>query len=292
MSGKSIVKPTRQPHYGSVTNGMSFQEAFELAEQKPIVQYYTQGNRAPFLVKAAISKKGSHKGQQVLIFLTDRQERARAYECCWGHITNCNRTYIDCYTASISKENLESSSKKYDIFRHRHNLLVWAAARATQRRFTTVDNLRDALQNSGLVEFVNDHVSSEIDPATFAKRHGEWCHKIIKTLEDLGLADVTFGRAAKLVAVYIKSMVVVGPYSKTRLARFVYPPIDRIILQNLSRLEYLPPDTIRTFRATNWTSLNHDQYNGLIRLIKESLPNLDPFWQLEKYWTVIQNTYD
>ncbi len=285
MANKSIVKPTRPPHYGSITNRISFQEAFDLAQRKPMVEYYTGGNSTPFIVKAAITKTGNHRNQKVLIFLTDKQERARAYECCWGYKTNCNRTYIDCYTASISKEKLDSNSTNYDIFRHRHNFSVWAAARATQRRFTTatVDKLRDALQNSGLVEFVRDHVSSEIDATTFSKRHAEWCNKIIEALEDSGVKDVTFGRAAKLVAVYIKSMVVVGPYSETILARVAHPPIDRIILQNLSRLENMPPDTRKTFRTTKWTSLTHNEYSDLIRLIKDSVPNLDPFWRLEEH---------
>lgn len=174
----------------------------------------------------------------------------------------------------------------YDIFRHRHNFSVWAAARATQRGFTTVDKLRDALQNSGLVEFVRDNASFEIDAATFATRHAEWCNKIIEILKVSGVANVTFGRAAKLVAVYIKSMVVVGPHAQTSLARVAHPPIDWILLRNLSRLEKLPRDAKRVFRTTNWTDLDRDGYYALIRLIQDSMPGLDPFWRLEEYWTV------
>jgi hypothetical protein len=288
MAEISIVKPTRQPHYGAVTNRVSFQEAFELVEGNPMAEYYTKGNWTPFIIKAAITKRGNYKGQRVLIFLTNNQERARAYECCWGHITNCNRTYIDCYTVSIPKEKLDLTLINYDIFRHRHNFAVWAGARATQRGFTNAktSKLRDSLQDSGLIEFVREHVSSEIDAATFAKLHEEWCNKIIKTLNDLGVIGVTFGRAAKLVAVYIKSMVVVGPYSQTSLARVAHPPIDDNILKNISRLENLPRDTKKIFRTTKWTSLSRDGYYDLIRMIQDSVPNLDPFWRLEEHWTV------
>jgi len=34
----------------------------------------------------------------------------------------------------------------YDLAEHRHRFAVWAAARAAQRGFTTVKNLRAALQ--------------------------------------------------------------------------------------------------------------------------------------------------
>ncbi len=37
-----------------------------------------------------------------MIFKSDGQERARAYECCCGHVTNCNRTHIDMYTEAIT----------------------------------------------------------------------------------------------------------------------------------------------------------------------------------------------
>ncbi len=101
MSEQSVVKTTLPAHHGSVKNRIPFQVAFEIGQQNPDDEYYTQGNNTPFSVKAAITTKGVHKGEPVLRFLTNGQEQARAYSCCWGHVTNCNRTYIDCYTASL-----------------------------------------------------------------------------------------------------------------------------------------------------------------------------------------------
>jgi hypothetical protein len=37
-------------------------------------------------------------------------------------------------------------SSQYTIDIHRHNFAVWAAARAAQRGFTTVENLKAALE--------------------------------------------------------------------------------------------------------------------------------------------------
>lgn len=177
----------------------------------------------------------------------------------------------------------------YDLFQHRHNFSVWAAARASQRGFTTVDKHRDALEQCGLVEYIRDHVSCEMDQASFAKRHREWCESIVNFLEDAGIQKVTFGRAAKLVAIYIKSMVVVGPHSNTSFARVAHPPIDRILLQKLARISKLPRKARKTFRTTNWTHLDRNHYYALIKDIRKSVRKLDPFWRLERYWTVTQS---
>ncbi len=40
----------------------------------------------------------------------------------------------------------------YDLFVHRHNFAIWAAARAAQRKAAnaTVQNLKDSLESSGI----------------------------------------------------------------------------------------------------------------------------------------------
>jgi len=191
-----------------------------------------------------------------------------------------------------SAESPERGNVEYDIFRHRHNFSVWAAARATQRRFATVGKLRHALELSGIVEFVRDHACTPIDAKRFATLHADWCSKVMTDLKGSGVSNVTFGRAAKLVAVYLKAMVVVGPDSQCSFARVAHPPIDRMLLQNLARLDGLPRDAKLIFRTTNWTELSRHGYDSLIRLIQESVPDLDPFWRLEEYWTVTQDRDD
>ncbi len=67
---------------------------------------------------------------------------------------------------------------------------------------------------------------------------------------------MTFGRAAKLVAVYLKAMVVVGQIVQTTLARVAHPPIDRMLLRNLARLGGPLRDAKLVFSMTNWTKLS------------------------------------
>ncbi|OGW43751.1 MAG: hypothetical protein A2Y66_00035 [Nitrospirae bacterium RBG_13_41_22] len=97
-----IKKPTRPPHFGKCENKMSFDEAYEFILHNTDKTFYSTGNQTPFLARSAICIKGSHKNKRVIRFFTKGTEKARAYSCCWGHITNCNRTYIDCFTAALN----------------------------------------------------------------------------------------------------------------------------------------------------------------------------------------------
>lgn len=96
-----IVKPTKPAHYGELRNRFTFEEAYEYIMEEPDREYRTTGNQTPFIAVASRAVKGQHKGTKVIIFKTEGKEKARSHPCCWGHLTNCNRTYIDCYTKAI-----------------------------------------------------------------------------------------------------------------------------------------------------------------------------------------------
>ncbi|CAK7069707.1 MAG: hypothetical protein KER_03053 [Kerstersia gyiorum] len=93
-------RPTVSPHHGNLTPTMSFNDAYGAAQRNPATVYNTSAGR-PYTLHAALAKRGEHKGQRVIRFMRNEKESARAYECCWGHVTNCNRTYIDSYTSSL-----------------------------------------------------------------------------------------------------------------------------------------------------------------------------------------------
>ena len=96
-----VVKPTRELHFGNVKNRLSFEDAFEFLTKNPGREYKTSGNQATFIAVASRTTKGRHKGEYVIVFKSEGKEMARSYPCCWGHRTNCNRTYIDCYTSVL-----------------------------------------------------------------------------------------------------------------------------------------------------------------------------------------------
>ena len=174
----------------------------------------------------------------------------------------------------------------YDLFERRHRFAVWAAARAAQRGFATVEDLRDALEATNLRQFVTDSSSLNIDAAAFEVQHRSWCRSIADNLSEKGVANATFGRAAKLVAVYLKSMIVLGPHAGSALATIVHPPIDRILLQNLGMSAETQSEHKKAWLTASWTLLDEASYYSLLSQLRTVLGRSDPWWLLERHWTV------
>src|SRR5579884_4153845 len=128
-----------------------------------------------------------------------------------------------------------TTRRAYDLVEHRHRFSVWAAARAAQRKLkgATVDVLRDALEQSGVVAFINAPFPA-LTEQSFDEQHRALCRSIVHYLASRGVT-ASFGRAAKLVAVYLKGTVVLDSNANPTLARLVHPPIDAILLRNCSR---------------------------------------------------------
>ena len=174
----------------------------------------------------------------------------------------------------------------YTEFRHQHNFSVWAGARAAQRGFTNVELLRDALEQCGVTEFSKNLnlITCVVD---FDRKHREWCNSICDYLNEKGVQNVTYGRAAKLIAVYLKSIIVL-PNIHTPQAGFIHPPIDRILLQNLSQLSAVSQEDSKLLKNTNWTELDESNYYNVLRIIC-SITVAEPNWKIEEFWTITNN---
>ena len=173
---------------------------------------------------------------------------------------------------------------RYDLFEHRHRFAVWAAARAAQRGLTDVATLQRALEACGVQEFVRSRRNLRSSAQAFERHHRRWCSRIVTFLRRRGIAGATYGRAAKLVAIYLKSMVVLGPDSDSPLGRVIHPPIDRRLLTNL--LSMAPKhEHLRRWRQTAWTKLDAEHYYALIADLRKAIPAGQPFWTLEQHWT-------
>ncbi len=168
-------------------------------------------------------------------------------------------------------------------FNYRHDFAVWAGARASQRGFTTVKLLRDAIEHSKVKEFSrNPEIVTTREE--FDELHLDWCEGICEFLESQNVKGVTFGRAAKLVAVYLKAMVVI-PQTCSIQAEFIHPPIDRILLRNLSKIDSIPAEHRRIYRDANWTNFSRESYLTVLDAIRLFLDG-KPLWQIEEHWSV------
>src|SRR6267378_6419581 len=109
----------------------------------------------------------------------------------------------------------------YAIQTHRHRFALWAAARAAQRGLSGGRNevLADALEASGIQKVVDD--GERVWPtssAAYLEMHDGWCSKLTAFLQKRKIA-LSYGRAAKLIAVYLKTTVVLGGQERSRFAK-------------------------------------------------------------------------
>ena len=172
----------------------------------------------------------------------------------------------------------------YSLFEHRHKFAVWCAARAVQRKFTKTNFLKNALEKCGVVEFIEHYNGGDISPETFDELHEKWCESILKSWDEDQVENGSFGRASKLIAVYIKSMIIVQN-NQTPLSAVAHPPIDRMILQNISKDKSINHPNRMYWKAINWTELNKSQYQNLINDLRQVVGD-KPFWTIEKYWPI------
>jgi hypothetical protein len=186
----------------------------------------------------------------------------------------------------VSKPIDAIGTDEYNHFEHRHRFAVWAGARAAQRGLTTVEHLRAALESTDIKAFVEESSAIEIGAQAFEILHRKWCNAIMSSLESGGITNATFGRAAKLVAVYLKAMIVVGTNAQSSLAAIVHPPIDRNLLQNLASSPDIKSPHSAMWRSIAWTKLDETAYYELLVTLRTAVPVPEPWWKLEQYWTV------
>ncbi len=92
-----LTRPIR-PHGGSIILQYSFNDTWDyLDNEGPLSLHTVQGTS--FKASAGIAQND----EPVIKFLEHGREYARAYECCWGHYYNCNRTRFGMYASALDQ---------------------------------------------------------------------------------------------------------------------------------------------------------------------------------------------
>lgn len=179
----------------------------------------------------------------------------------------------------------------YDLFIHRHNFAAWAAARAVQRDFagSRTQNCREALETSGVANFVSDPACVDTTAGRFRELHELWCRSILATFVRLGATGTSYGRSAKLLAIYLKSIVIAGPDAYRSFGRVIHPPIDENLLRNLASSTLIDSPHKVAWGQIAWTQLDETRYYTLVDQLRSVLPRELPFWMLEEHWTVVND---
>lgn len=170
----------------------------------------------------------------------------------------------------------------YDLNEHKHRYAIWTAARAVQRSFTTTTKISYVINSINLRAFA-ESVSSLKNQSQFDFLQKKWCHLIINEFDKLQV-PTTYGQASKIVAVYLKTSVIINSNGSEDYLKFIHPPIDRIIVKNLPDISNL-----KELKRLNWTKIDEQSYWDMVARIREQLKHFD--WRLEMLWSPEQ-THD
>lgn len=91
-----------EKHAGIIRLVSEFDLAWEWIRNHPNYLFATNSGTL-FTARAGNATKGINKGMKVIRIYQDKVEYSRAYECCWGHYSNCNRTLLGMYSQAIDK---------------------------------------------------------------------------------------------------------------------------------------------------------------------------------------------
>ena len=182
-----------------------------------------------------------------------------------------------------------TDKNEYTIEEHNHRFAVWTAARAATRGMKggTTENVKKAIRHSGLrsiveVENIDNPISSF---EAYLIDHDKYCKKIIDYFKSIGIQkDIcTYGRAAKIIAIYIKTRIL--NIENHRLMNFAFPPIDSILLENLAKKFH----ELNDLKKVKWTKLDEVNYNKTIKVIDDWRCNKNiKMWEIEKYWSPVR----
>lgn len=175
-------------------------------------------------------------------------------------------------------KTVDEKIRNYSFNEHRHRFAMWTAARAVQRSFTNTKNIIGVIEKTALREFAESNTL--FSQADFDRQHAKWCELIISLFQKSG-QECSYGRAAKLIAIYLKTSVVVPSIGQnSEIAELIHPPIDEVLLSTL-----IHEKGIVKLKNIKWTKIeNETEYHEIRQAILDA--GLPFNWKLEAFWNL------
>lgn len=185
---------------------------------------------------------------------------------------------------------MTTSATQYPIEKHKHLYAKWCAAAAYGRGLVGGGNSLafKLIEASGLCQVSGpEHIGQNVD---------KWQLSFMKKIEveaaRLGVIDFSFGRAQKLVNIYLKTVLVCGGHHQHPSVAFLHPPLDFELFKGvrsyLSKNRAAMGEARSAFiaaqkRNPRWTKFSEADYVAHIDAIK-LLMDGKPLYQVEEYW--------
>lgn len=96
---------------------------------------------------------------------------------------------------------------------------------------------------------------------------------------------INYGVAAKLINVYLKTILVCGGYHEHEKVKKIHPPIDRLLLTELAKKDdsYLKK-IWKKYAEKGWSKFDSADYQAVIRSVKDFV-QLEALYTIESFWT-------
>ena len=175
----------------------------------------------------------------------------------------------------------------YNIKTHIHLYASWAASRAAStsiiNRFT-VETGQKILENATIKKFILNPDSLPNEIIKFDEQHKNWREEIITFSKKFAKKEFTHGIAAKMINIYLKSIIICGGFHEHPNAQFIHPPIDSILLDGLASNNFNnKAEFWKNAKSEGWSNFDSSYYQKVIDEIRAGL-NGKPLWLIEKYW--------
>lgn len=170
----------------------------------------------------------------------------------------------------------------YTIEEHTHRFACWAAARAASISMFTNKEIAQIIHHVALKEELNELLSAK---SITHDDYYNWFIKITDKVEStmsqtkrmknerLLKRNISFGIAAKVVSIYVKTCEIIPKAGKSLLSQVAFPPVDSILLKKMG------------FNDIAWSTFNKETYLNVIRVIWQKTQG-QPFWKIETNWSV------
>lgn len=168
-----------------------------------------------------------------------------------------------------------------------HKYAAWAASRAASVngcRFS-VEIGQQILNEVAIRNFILNPDALPNSASEFNLLHKQWREHIIELSKSKTCPDFTHGVAAKLINIYLKTILTCGGFHSHEKVSFIHPPIDSLLMEALVKAsEYSYNKKFReVMRAKCWSKFSSDDYEAVIQELQNVIGE-KPLWSIEKYW--------